>query len=98
MGISHIKDGADKEVTLDRVAELFYFLSEGKTPEGMEVKYPPRLGARKAMAVIWFLQEHMDLIPDKFEMCVGCKEMYDSYSEGHYDEKTGRCHCDACRR
>ncbi len=97
MGYNTLKDGAGNELTFGRVEEFFYFLSEGKLPEGMVCRNP-RLGKRKAMAVIWFLQEHMNIIPTRFELCVTCGNLYDSSKEGEYAEKTGRCHCDNCRR
>lgn len=96
MGHNNIKDAAGNKITLERVQELFDFLCDGTNPEGVFVKRPPKLGARKAETIIWFLQEHMDILPDNFEMCVTCSRMYDSHSEGDHDEKTGRCHCGNC--
>lgn len=98
MGHNYTKDAKGQDITLEKVQELFRFLAYGETPEGMIVKYPPKVGPRKAMSIVWFLQEQMDILPDRFEMCVTCKEIYDTYTEGGYNEKTGRHHCDWCAR
>lgn len=98
MGCNSTKDANGAPVTLERTQELFDFLAYGKMPEGMIVKRPPKIGPRRAMSVIWFIQEQMHLLPDHFEMCVTCKELFDTYVEGDYNEKTGRYHCDSCSR
>ena len=85
------------EDELEAVQKFHRFL-QGEIPDGVTLGCKIRkMNAKQAMAVVWFLQECCYLIPDNYEMCHTCKDIYDSYSGGHYDEKTGWCHCEACR-
>ena len=59
------------------------------------MKHHPRLSSRMAFKIIWYLQEVMGVIPDHYERCITCGCLYDSWSEGHYDERNGH-HCDNC--
>jgi hypothetical protein len=95
MGYGQVMNAEDKPVTLEKVEELYRFL-QGDEIEGIHCKSMPRLSQRKAFSVIYFLQEHMNLVPDRFECCVRCGDLYDDHSEGHYDEKTGRHYCSSC--
>jgi hypothetical protein len=95
MGVNTVLDGSKKPVTIERVEELFSFL-QGQAVEGITCKPMPRLSGRAAFSVIYFLQEHMDLLPDHFERCVRCGALFDTESEGRYVEKTGRHYCDGC--
>ena len=71
----------------ERINEFYEYLMGSKLPEGMECR-KPRLGADLAFTVIWFLQEHMHILPDNIEQCDKCKELYDSDSEGcHLDDQ-----------
>lgn len=63
-------------VTLEQTQELHLFL-QGENPEGYIVK-PLNIEAKKAFTIIWFLQEHLGLIPDTYEMCSQCGKIYDS--------------------
>lgn len=48
----------------------------------------PKLTDEQAFLVIYALQEVYKMIPDHFEMCSYCGELYDSDEEGGaYDEK-----------
>jgi hypothetical protein len=69
--------------TLEQVREFYEFL-QGECPEGVHVKHPPRLSERKAFDVIWFLQERLRVLPDHFERCCRCGELFDTNSEGGY--------------
>jgi hypothetical protein len=86
------------EDELEAVQKFHSFL-QGEIPDGVTLGFKIRkMNAKQAMAVVWFLQECCRLIPDNYEMCFVCHYIYDSESEGHYDEKTGRCYCDNCRK
>lgn len=77
---------------LQWVNEFYNFL-QGKLPKGVEMKNPPKLSKKKAFSVIWFLQEKFPVIPDQIECCSACGELYDSYSQGHHSELTGKFYC-----
>jgi len=81
------------DIKFDQISELYEFL-QGKCPEGIYIRHPPRLSRRKAFSVIWFLQEHLRILPDNFEQCCSCKDLYDANREGGYYRD--RLYCDPC--
>ena len=93
---SNLKKGYQmppEKITIEQVEELYQFL-QGTCPEGIHVKHPPRLTKRKAFNVIWFLQEHLKVLPDNYEQCCSCEDLFDSWSEGGpYQD---RSYCDNC--
>lgn len=95
MGYATVSDAAGKAVTLDRAQELYDFL-QGADIAGIRPAGRPRLSRAAAYAVIYVLQEHMNLLPDHFEKCCRCGEMYDDHHGGKYAEKTGRHYCNDC--
>lgn len=95
MGSQQTKDGKDNEITFERVCEFYDYLRYGELPDTIRTP-SPKTSNNKAMGIIYFLQEHMDLLPDSIEMCCSCKELYDSYESGYTDEKHGRLYCDGC--
>ena len=83
-------------MTLQGAEQLYNVLRGGPLPDGISIGGRPRLSARAAFGVIYLLQEHYRVIPDIFEQCCRCFEMYNSEESGHYDDKTGRHYCDVC--
>ncbi len=75
---------------LERVQQFHEFL-QGRLPEGVTVRNPPKMTADDAFSVIWFLQEVSGLIPDSIEMCDYCGTLFDSYKEGHIGEDKNYC-------
>lgn len=75
--------------------EEFYEFLQGKIPDGISLinGHVPRLTPKVANTIIWYLQEHLPVFPDKIEQCSKCKDLYDSWAQGHYSELTGRCYC-----
>lgn len=71
----------EEKVTLEAVEELFDFL-QGDCPKNIKIKHMPKLSEKEAFAVIYYLQEQMQLIPDIYEMCDKCFRIYDSNYEG----------------
>ena len=69
-------------VTLEQVKELYDMLKGEKLPEGYYMLKLPDLSARDAFAVIWFIQERLRIIPDKYEKCEACDEIYDDEADG----------------
>lgn len=66
------------EPTLDDVQELFEMLTGGSLPDGMHLREQPKLSAKAAYGVIYFLQEHLRLLPDTIELCAECEQVYES--------------------
>lgn len=88
-----------KKITEKQMQDLYKFLAEGTCPKGLNIKSTPKLGKNKAFAVIYYLQEHLRILPDTFEKCCSCKEIFDSDIEGDNNEKAlidGRHYCGRC--
>ena len=94
MGYNEVTDAAGDEVTLERVQEFFDLLTQGKPPKGVEIPRWRNLSRRQAFSVIWFLQERMNLLPDRFEWCKKCGGLFDA-SEGGHTGVAGRW-CEGC--
>lgn len=84
---------ARNAISIEEVEKLYKFL-QGEVPENITVKRPPRLSGRQAFTVVWFLQEVMHLLPDRYERCKTCGDLYDSEQGGSLTD----LHCDYCRR
>jgi hypothetical protein len=82
-------------MTLDEAREFITFL-RGKGPDGFRLPDRPRLGKRAAFTVLYVLQERFRLIPDTYEECAACTELFDTTEEGGYDEKQNKHFCESC--
>lgn len=71
----------NKQFSLEKTRELYEFL-QGKIPDGISLSYPPALTPEQAGSVIYVLQEHFRIIPDNYEQCESCNELFDSNCEG----------------
>jgi len=69
---------------LDKVNELFKYLTDEEIPAGIHVKSRPKLSSQKAWNLIWFLQEVTLCLPDHIERCGVCGELYDSDNAGFW--------------
>lgn len=87
---THNENALAKELTdnyiskLNKVKELFNYLTDKEIPGGILVKSRPKLSLNKAWNLIWFLQEVTHCLPDYIERCDRCGELYDSESEGFW--------------
>lgn len=85
----HAKEPAKDELennyvsNVDRVIELYDYLSEGKVPEGVHV-WRPKMSRKHAFSVIWFLQEIIHCLPDSIERCDNCDYLFDTNNSGYY--------------
>ena len=79
-----------EKITIEQVEEFYTFL-QGKVPECLHMKRPPHLTGQMAFKIIYYLQEVLHIIPDKYERCKSCKDIYDIESEGN------STHCESCR-
>jgi len=66
------------EITLEQVRELYEMLQGQALPEGWHMAEQPQLTPGAAFAVIWFLQERLRVIPDHYERCKNCDEVFDT--------------------
>ena len=70
-------------IELKHIQELMDMLTGGDLPEGVHIQHQPHLSREAAFSVIWFLQEHLLVLPDNFEQCHVCLEVFDAHCEGH---------------
>jgi hypothetical protein len=86
-----------EEITLEQVEELFRFL-QGEKIEGVIItsEVMPKLTSDQAWSVIWLLQEHLGALPDNYERCDECGEIYDAYCTGTNNDETGATWCENC--
>jgi hypothetical protein len=82
---------------LEWIKEFYDFL-QGENPEGIQTRKhnSPKMTPKKAFTIIWYLQEHLRVLPDHIEKCSCCNDLYDSNSEGIYWESKGKFYCRAC--
>jgi len=78
------------EVSLEDTEKFYQFL-QGVVPECLTLVAPPILTAEQAFSVIYYLQEIMHIIPDKYEKCRECGDLFDSCEGG-----CAAMFCDGC--
>ena len=71
---------------LEWIDELYQYL-QGNPVEHFKKGFSPKLTPTKAFHIIWFLQEHLRVLPDTIERCGHCDELYDTESEGRHIEE-----------
>lgn len=78
--------------------EEFHAFLMGDIPNGIRLGRgnKPKMSAKKAFTVIWYLQEHLAVFPSTIEMCDNCHNLFDSNESGGYDEKKDKHFCDGC--
>jgi hypothetical protein len=66
---------------------------QGEIPKNLTLKAPPNLTADQAFSVIYYLQEEMGVLPDKYEKCqvLGCDNLFDADEDGCL-----ALYCDSC--
>lgn len=77
----------------------FYRFLQGESPEGMAVgKHgQPRLTQKKAFTIVWYLQEHLRVLPAHIERCDNCGELFDSHCDGIHWESKSKFYCGGCQ-
>lgn len=94
MGHSHPKDANGAEITFEQVELLYQFL-QGNQVGTIHCESMPHLSEDEAFSVIYYLQEGLEVLPDRIEQCLSCKTLIDDYCEGYYKEDVGH-YCDNC--
>lgn len=82
---------------LEWITEFYEFL-QGQIPESIHLSrgHAPKMTPKKAMAIIWYLQEHFPILPDHIEKCSNCDSLFDTWSSGIYWETKGKHFCNGC--
>jgi hypothetical protein len=86
--------GKHDEDEMERL-EMFYQYLQGNVPDEVGCK-SPKLTSKKAYEIIWFLQEISHFIPDKYERCDTCGDLFNAEAEGNHCEKYYKTHCGSC--
>jgi len=73
----------NSRITLAQIQGFMTMLTGGELPDGMTMTDQPALTPHAAFSVIWYLQEHLRVLPDNIEMCAVCGELFDADCEGH---------------
>lgn len=68
--------------TLEQVQEFHNWLQGKSCPECLHSKAQPHLTEDESFSVIYFLQEILEILPDKYEKCRECHCIFDSENEG----------------
>ena len=77
------------DITQEQIEQFYRFL-KGEVPTGLYMKCSPKLSSRNAFRVIYYLQEVLCVLPDKFERCKTCGDIFDS------EDAVGKgLHCEA---
>jgi len=96
--MKELKTSIDTRSDLEKIDEFYKFLTGEVVPKNIHLSKhaTPKMTEKKAFAVIWFLQEHLRILPENIEKCSECGDLYDSNCEGVYWEKKGKNFCGAC--
>lgn len=69
------------DTTLELVQEFHSWLQGKSCPTDIEFVHSLNLTPEEAFSVIYYLQEELGILPDNYEMCRECKDIYDSDNE-----------------
>ena len=85
------------DTDLEWIEEFYQFL-QGECPDSITLAWgdQPKLTSKKAFTIIWYLQVHFPILPDRIEKCWNCDDLFDTWSGGLYWESKGRHYCDGC--
>lgn len=83
----------NENITVEQVNEFYNFL-QGELPKAITMKCPPKLSSKKAFGIVWYLQEHLRILPDNFERCCSCGSLFNTNQEGSI--KRNRNYCSGC--
>ena len=70
------------DITVEQVQEFMDFLTGEEMPEGFTFQHAPTLTRQQAFSVVYYLQEALHVLPDNFEMCQVCGELFDTDYDG----------------
>ncbi len=77
------------EPTLEQIQEFFDVLTTGEPPEDWRLSNLLKLTPRQAFTVVYLMQEQLGIVPDHYELCSVCDELFDThYGEQYLDDDT----------
>lgn len=78
----------NKEVDGTTVNALIQLLVDHEMEDGVTIDLPAQMTHAQAFSVVWYMQEVLHILPDKFEMCSECKIVFNSEEQGRYTDET----------
>ncbi len=70
------------KTTLKQVEKFMSLLTGKYLPKHWTTDNVPKMTQREAFTVVYYLQEFLRVLPDRYEQCCICMEMYDSECDG----------------
>lgn len=70
------------DIEIEQINEFYEWLQGKSRPDELHFKEKMNLTEEQAFSVIYFLQEYLEVLPDKFERCRECGCIFDSYFGG----------------
>jgi len=91
-------------VNTEAMQEFYEWLQGKRNIDRMYFVENPHLSKEAAFSVIYYLQERLGVLEDKYEVCKDCGHIYDSYYEGttinhedkNFTEDMYGHYCDDC--
>lgn len=68
----------NQEITLEQVEQFMNLLTGTWLPENWTPDNVPKMTPREAFTVVYYMQEFLHVLPDHYEQCNICSEMYDT--------------------
>lgn len=77
-------DGTIKleDISQEQIADFYEWLQGKNCPKGFNFKRKLNLSEEEAFSIIYYLQECLGVLPDNYERCRECGDIYDSCEEG----------------
>lgn len=75
------------EITLKQTQDLYNQLFGGVhwgKKENLPIEFDLGLNSQQAFTVIYFYQEYLHIIPDHYEQCYICDELYNDWCSGYH--------------
>ena len=85
-------DRVKAEITLEEVEQFMSLLTGEYLPDRWTLDNVPKITRREAFTVVYYLQECLGVLPDHYEQCNICGEMYDTERGGFTIDTTGEPH------
>lgn len=88
-----------ESVPIEQVDDFYEFLM-GRPPAHLDLQigrgHQPKLTWKQAFSVIWYLQEVLHVLPENYEACPACGNLFDADCSGHLGENGETEYCDNC--
>lgn len=81
MGTSHGIINID-DIEIEKINEFYEWLQGKSCPEKLHFEEKLHLTEEQAFSIIYFLQEYLEVLPDKYERCRKCGCIFDTECEG----------------